>query len=691
MRVKSGWPKLALIALLCAALGAAAATFWVKRDRGSDESRMLGAARVERVDGVVGLDRLLEDAGLEGRWADVTANTPLSAGDRLYVSEGSRAGLAFTGRNFARLDPDTLLDVLALTDNRTQLALRDGSALFEIGELGGGEFYEIATPHGAFELREPGLYEVGYDEGGGAWLSVLNGLGRVVGLAGSGDIGKGEMLTLLGQTAADVVLSRLTPDRAGPLLDDYYAYQYPGLYDGRYQSYDAYLDDPFYFDPYQRYDSYRHVSDSIPGVRDLDQYGVWQEVDGYGHVWRPQAEAGWAPYQQGYWTLDDPHGLTWVSTEPWGYAPYHYGRWVNDGGQWYWVPEGTDARPAYAPALVAFLPPDASGLVGWVPLAPGDTYVRTYYGTDWQPRYLDDVDPTQLRVANLEVPGALTAVRVADFWRVVEPRAIASYEPQRRDRSRVVLDPLSVGEMRQLALLESKASRGAKLPPGLARKWAGVNVYTANPPARTTFGRNVASALGVETVPEKQKKQKLQVGEDRRAETAETAAGRGRSGRGASPAEQGGAAAVAPPEQRGDSAEAPGRGRGAGRDARAEGRRDATPQAAEPPARAEGERLPGPAAQRPQAERVGGRQNARRAEERPQAAPRGVGVAQPQPQRPETPRAEPPRRAERPQPAQAQPQPSGKQKADRPQGPPAQGNPQGQGKGGGGGKGKGRP
>src|SRR3712207_9003881 len=39
-----------------------------------------------------------------------------------------------------------------------------------------------------------------------SFVSVLSGLAQVVGLAGSGQISKGEMLTLLGQTAAQVAL-----------------------------------------------------------------------------------------------------------------------------------------------------------------------------------------------------------------------------------------------------------------------------------------------------------------------------------------------------------------------------------------------------------------------------------------------------------------------------------------------------
>src|SRR5688572_8560992 len=379
------WPHLTLIALAFALVGGVVAALWVRNEPTTGAAALPRAARVERVDGEVGLNQGSAEGIPAEQWVAVTPNTPVSVGDRLYTRDGSQASIAFTGRNFARLEPDSSLDVLDLSDGRTQVALREGSAIFDVGELDSDELFEVATPVGAFDLQEPGLYEVGLNDDGSAWVSVLSGLAQVVGLAGSGEIGKGEMLTLLGQTAANIALSRLSPDYAGGLLDDYYAYQYPDAYDGRYRDYDAYLNDPDYYDPSNRYVSYRYVADAIPGVRELDAYGDWQDVSGYGHLWRPRVDSGWSPYQEGQWMLDEPHGLTWVSNEPWGYAPYHYGRWVNANSQWYWVPEGVDARPAYAPALVAFVPLAQSNEIGWVPLAPGEAYAPTYYDANWQP------------------------------------------------------------------------------------------------------------------------------------------------------------------------------------------------------------------------------------------------------------------------------------------------------------------
>src|SRR4051812_38573202 len=305
---------LALIALVCALAGGGAAALWMRHQNKEEAKALMSAARVERVDGEVGVGRSAAADADNQQWVEATTNTPVSIGDRIYSRENSRASVAFTGRNFARLDPRTSLDVMYLAPDRTQLALRDGSAIFDVGALEPGQLFEVATPFGAVDFDQPGLYQVGYNDNGSTYVSVLSGLARVVGLAGSGQVGKGEMLTLLGQTAADLVLSRLDRGYAGGLVNDYYGYRYPDTYDGRYSNYDAYLNDPNYYDPYNRYTSYRYVSDYVPGVGDLDAYGDWQDLNGYGYAWSPRVDAGWTPYQEGYWETDDPYGLTWVSS-----------------------------------------------------------------------------------------------------------------------------------------------------------------------------------------------------------------------------------------------------------------------------------------------------------------------------------------------------------------------------------------
>src|SRR5215217_6584257 len=129
------WPHLTVVAILSAGLTMGAVMLWNKHEQTTQAATLPSAARIERIDGEVGLQRSLAGDDSDQQWVEVTPNTPISVGDRIYARENSRTGIAFTGRNFARLEPDSALDVLSLSDRRTQLALRDGSAIFNVGEL----------------------------------------------------------------------------------------------------------------------------------------------------------------------------------------------------------------------------------------------------------------------------------------------------------------------------------------------------------------------------------------------------------------------------------------------------------------------------------------------------------------------------------------------------------------------------
>jgi hypothetical protein len=143
-------------------------------------------------------------------------------------------------------------------------------------------------------------------------------------------------------------------------------------------------------------DSYRYMSRSISGGEDLDGYGDWRYVSGYGYCWFPSVAGGWAPYRDGRWVWLDYYGWTWVGYEPWGWAPYHYGRWYHHAHYgWGWYPGSFYHRHYWRPALVAFFGYSSYGgfsfgagfgfgSVGWVPLGPGEPYYpwygRHFYG-----------------------------------------------------------------------------------------------------------------------------------------------------------------------------------------------------------------------------------------------------------------------------------------------------------------------
>src|SRR5262249_27696368 len=134
--------------------------------------------------------------------------------------------------------------------------------------------------------------------------------------------------------------------------------------------------------------SWNYVSEDLPGLYELDDYGDWQTVDGYGYCWAPRVAAGWAPFRFGRWDFEDVWGPSWISSEAWGWTPYHYGRWIFAGNRWLWVPGDLALRRTYCPAPVAFLPLIETSEIAWFPLGPREVFVPRYYGWNFEPRFL---------------------------------------------------------------------------------------------------------------------------------------------------------------------------------------------------------------------------------------------------------------------------------------------------------------
>ena len=513
-KLSSVSPRVAITGLLIAVVAGSGVALLLTRGGEkveADDTVQPVAARIERVDGSVGIAQV-EDENTDPDFAEATVNAPVTVGDRIYARDGSRTSIALTGHNYVRLEPTSSLDVLALDDRRTQLALRSGSALFDVGALEQDEFYEVATPCGAVDFVQPGLYQIGID-GDRAIISVLSGLAQVVGQEGSGYINKGQVFTLVSAAATEVVSASLAPTVAGGIVDDYYRYRYPSTYDGRYVNYDSYLSDPFYYDPYRSSVSVRYLNADIPGVYDLDSSGDWSDIDGYGHCWAPRVSAGWAPFRSGYWDVDNLWGPTWVSNERWGWAPYHYGRWSFVSSRWYWVPGEVRSRRSYCPAAVAFIP--LSNQIGWVPLAPGEAWVPRYYDSNFRPRYFGSREViNQVNVhrtfVNLNAPSGVTVVPVQSLRRQIDQSVIAQVDAKAIARAKPTLDPFEVDGVRQLAVNRDDARRKFKLARG-EQEAVNRGVVTSTAPAALPGRTNIAKSLQFETVSADRKKNKLKV------------------------------------------------------------------------------------------------------------------------------------------------------------------------------------
>ena len=136
----------------------------------------------------------------------------------------------------------------------------------------------------------------------------------------------------------------------------------------------------------------RSVEYLPPGLQDeayvLEENGRWERVPYEGAArwfWRPRVAVGWSPYTVGRWT--DWYGdQTWIPAESFGYVTHHYGNWVYLGNYWYWAPPVVSVQSGspfldvgyyWYPGRVSWI--HSGAYVGWVPLAPRETYYSYHH------------------------------------------------------------------------------------------------------------------------------------------------------------------------------------------------------------------------------------------------------------------------------------------------------------------------
>src|SRR5882724_5831274 len=345
-----------------------------------DQNQPDPPSRVGRVNMVQG--SVSFQPGGEGDWVDAVPNRPLTSGDNLWADQNSRAEM-HVGSTAIRLNSETSVTVLDLDDRTTQLKLSQGSIILRVRHVDDGELFEVDTPNLAFNLQRTGEYRIDVSgDGNQTDVSVFSGRGEVTGGGYSYTVVGGQDARFTGSEQLNYDIQQL------PQHDDFaqWATDRDHREDGA--------------------ESANYVSPEMTGYEDLDDYGHWRYVAGYGTVWAPANVASdWAPYRNGHWVFIQPWGWTWVEDEPWGFAPFHYGRWAYAEGGWCWVPGPVVVRPVYAPALVAFVGGGGGGFhfsigvggggVGWFPLGPGEVYVPPYRVSRG---YVNTVNVTNTRV-----------------------------------------------------------------------------------------------------------------------------------------------------------------------------------------------------------------------------------------------------------------------------------------------------
>src|SRR5439155_24946720 len=101
------WPHATIMAVAVALVAGAGVWFYQRHEQSVAAEALPNAARIQRVDGQVAYSNGSPNTDASEQWTAATVNQPFSVGYRIYTRENSHASLAFNGRNFARLNPNT--------------------------------------------------------------------------------------------------------------------------------------------------------------------------------------------------------------------------------------------------------------------------------------------------------------------------------------------------------------------------------------------------------------------------------------------------------------------------------------------------------------------------------------------------------------------------------------------------------
>ena len=392
-------PNFRFLTLTGAVLLAAGVSTPVRAQDPDDLQRAV--ARISMINGEVSVRR-----GDSGDWVAGIINAPLLADDQVSTGPNSRAEVQFDAANILRMGGSAEIRLTQLEYARYQMELAHGTITYNVVRPSGINV-EVDTPNIAVRPSKQGVYRISVNDAGETEVTVRAGDLEVYTPRGSQPVQAGQSLIARGNGSdAEFQIVAAIP------YDDW---------DRWNADRDAML---------TRAASYQYVPQGVYGAEDLDNYGSWENVPSYGYCWHPTAamDPGWAPYRSGRWVWEDWYGWTWVSYDPWGWAPYHYGRWFSNAGGWWWYPGVIGRRHYWSPALVAFFGfgPGAGvgfgfGNVGWVPLAPYETFHpwwgRGYYGGR---SYIDrSIHITNVNVTNIyrnaRVTNGVSGIAAGDF------------------------------------------------------------------------------------------------------------------------------------------------------------------------------------------------------------------------------------------------------------------------------------
>jgi hypothetical protein len=275
-------------------------------------------ARIVRLSDVQGTVQIDKNTGLG--FENAFLNLPITQGTQLKTGDRGRAEIEFEDGGTLRLTPNTLVEFSTLGTNdagkhTSVVNLTEGMAYVNWLGKSGDEFSinfsreKIALDHAA-HFRVSTSTEI-------AKVAVFKGEVDVDGPESKVAVAKKKTASF---DAADNDKSTLANNIEEAPLDGWDK------------------ESITYHDQYAKNNS----SPYGYGVSDLNYYGSYSNVPGYGMMWQPFfTGVGWDPFMDGAWSWYPGYGYMFASAYPWGWMPYRYGNWMFvPGFGWMWQPGG---------------------------------------------------------------------------------------------------------------------------------------------------------------------------------------------------------------------------------------------------------------------------------------------------------------------------------------------------------------
>jgi FecR protein len=308
-----------------------AAAFLVVSASAESKARIV---RLSEVEGTVQIDRAAGDG-----FDKAFINLPVIEGCKLKTGKDSRAEVEFEDGSALRLAPDSEVDFtrLALGDDgqkRNTVQLVSGTVYANLrlknasSKEKAGDQFQLNFAHESVTVSEAAHFRV---ELADARATVAVFKGKLSATSPSGQ------LEIAEKHSATIELAKVDLENDDPAKKDTFAIT---------KNYEADPSDAWdrqQTDYHDRYASAGGSSINSPygyGMSDLNYYGNFMTVPGYGNVWQPYfIGTNWSPFQDGGWAFYPGAGYMWVSGYPWGWMPYNYGNWAfAPGFGWVWQP-----------------------------------------------------------------------------------------------------------------------------------------------------------------------------------------------------------------------------------------------------------------------------------------------------------------------------------------------------------------